>query len=117
MAHKRMASHVRTYRKKSGLTQLDLARLLGHGSIGRVSRHERGITLPSLPAALGYEAIFGIPISELFPAIHETVAKSVGVRLTDLKLVLGEKSIKDRDANTTALKLQFISTRTSDRRI
>jgi transcriptional regulator with XRE-family HTH domain len=117
MAHKRISSHVRTYRKRSGLTQLELANLLGQTSTGRVSRHERGITIPSLPAALGYEAIFGVPILELFPAIHETVGASVEARLAALKSALGEKSVKDRDANATALKLEFISARKIARQI
>ena len=111
MAHKRIASHVRTYRKKSGLTQLELAGLLGHTSIGRVSRHERGIAIPSLPSALGYEAIFRVPIPELFPAIHEAITKGIEARLVELNSTLGQKSAKDRDARATALKLEFISAR------
>lgn len=108
MVHKRIASHVRTHRKKSGLTQRELARLLGHGSVGRVSRHERGVTAPSFPVALGYETIFRVPVTDLFPAIHEAVGKSIEARFADLESMLGKKSAKDSNANATAQKLQFI---------
>jgi DNA-binding XRE family transcriptional regulator len=108
MAHKRIASHVRTHRKKSGLTQRELARLLAHSNVGKVSRHERGVTIPSLPVALGYETIFRVPVTELFPAIHEAVTKDIEARLANFESALGKKSAKDRDAHATAQKLQFI---------
>lgn len=111
MAEKRIVSHIRIHRKKSGLTQLELARLIGHRNAGRVSRHERGLTLPSLTVALSYEAIFQVPIPELFPAIHDMVTKHTHARLANLELILGQKSAKNRDANATACKLQFIWTR------
>jgi DNA-binding XRE family transcriptional regulator len=114
MTQKRIITHLRIHRKNSGLTQLELARLVGHKNGGRVSRHELGISLPSLVVALSYEAIFGIPISELFPAVHETLAKQTTSRLAELESILGRKSAKDRDANATACKLQFILQRKTD---
>jgi len=111
MSQKRIVSHVSTHRKRNNLTQGDLASLLGHRSAGRVSRHERGITVPSLVAALGYQAIFGVPIPELFPALHDAVVRNVAARLGDLELALGEKSLNDPDAEATARQLQFIAAR------
>ena len=107
MAQKRIASLIRIHRKRSGLTQRELARLIGHKNSGRVSRHERGVTIPSLTAALSYETIFQVPISDLFPAIHDAV-KNAEARLADLESELGQKSAQDHDANATARKLQFI---------
>lgn len=111
MAHKRIASHIRMHRKRSGLTLRELARLVGHRSVGKVSRHERGLTIPTLPVAISYEAIFRVPIRELFPGVHETAAKNAEARLEDLELSLGRKSAKARDADVTARKLEFISAR------
>lgn len=108
MAQKAIASYVRTHRKKSGLTQVEIAKLLGHRNSGRVSRHERGITLPSLSVALGYEAIFRVPVAELFPSVHEAVVKNLEARFTHLESCLGKKSAAGRDANATARKLQYI---------
>lgn len=108
MAQKRIASLIRIHRKRSGFTQRELARLIGHKNSGRVSRHERGVTIPSLTAALGYETIFQVPMSDLFPAIQDAVIKNAEARLADLESALGQKSAKDHDANATARKLQFI---------
>ena len=108
MAQKRIASHIRIHRKKSGLTQLELARLVGQRNATRVSRHERGVTVPSLAVALGYETIFQVPIADLFPGVRETIVKNAEARLAVLESTLGHKSANDRDANATARKLQFI---------
>jgi transcriptional regulator with XRE-family HTH domain len=111
MSQKRVVSHVYTHRKRNNLTQRELAFLLGHRSPGRVSRHERGITVPSFAAALGYQAIFGTSVPELFPALHDDIARNVAARFGDLESVLGEKSLNDPDAEVTARKLQFIAER------
>jgi DNA-binding XRE family transcriptional regulator len=108
MAHKRIGSHLGVHRRKSGFTQLELARLIGHRNIGRVSRHERAVTVPPLSVALSYEAVFRVPIYELFPGIHEMALKNIEARMADLEEALGRKTASDRDANATARKLQFI---------
>lgn len=113
MAQKPIVSHIRTHRKRSGLTQCELARLLGYRNSGRVSRHERGITVPSLTAALSYEILFRVPICELFPALHETVVKTIEAKLSGMESLLGRKSARGRDANRTAQKLQFLWSRKS----
>jgi DNA-binding XRE family transcriptional regulator len=117
MAQKPIVSHVRTHRKRSGLTQCELARLLGYRNSGRVSRHERGITVPSLNAALSYEILFRVPICDLFPALHEAVVKNIEGRLSGMESLLGQKSARERDANRTAQKLQFIWSRKSGTQI
>lgn len=114
MTQKRILCHLRIHRKNNGLTQLELAKLIGHRKSGHVSRHERGISLPSLPVALSYAAVFGVSVVKLFPAIHETAMKHTAARLAELESILGRKSVKDRDANATAYKLQFISQRKTD---
>src|SRR5215831_1671687 len=108
MAHARIASHVRTHRKKSGFTQRELARLVGYTNQGPVSRHERGITVPPFQVALAYAAVFRVAVTELFPAVHEKVGKDIETRLATLEAALGHKSAKSSDANATACKLQFI---------
>jgi DNA-binding XRE family transcriptional regulator len=108
MAQKEPASYLRTHRKKSGLTQRELAQVLGYSNEALVSRHERGMNVPPLPIALAYEALFQVPVSELFPAVHQEAAKNVETRLANLESALGGKSVKDRDAKATARKLQFV---------
>lgn len=111
MAQKRIVSYLRTLRKRSKLSQRELACLLGLDDEGSVSRHERGITVPPLRIALSYELIFRVPTSELFPSFYEIVEQEIEAQLELFEAVLGEKSSKDGNAAATALKLQFLATR------
>lgn len=108
MSRKTPHSYLRTHRKQSGLTQRELAAILGCLTEGQVSRHERGTNTPSLRAALGYEILFGTPASRIFPGIHAAVARSVEPRLGGMEQALQEKSAKGRDANAIAQKLEWL---------
>lgn len=66
------------------------------------------MTVPSLSTALAYEAIFRVPIHELFPGIHEAALKNIETRFADLDATLGRKSVCNRTARATAQKIQFI---------
>ena len=48
-------AHLRTLRRKSGLSQKELAHILGFRSGAPISRHERSDTVPDLLTALGYD--------------------------------------------------------------
>ena len=58
--------YLRTLRRRSGLTQADLAYLLGSFQTAKISRYERFKQQPGLETALAYEAIFGTPASSIF---------------------------------------------------
>ena len=66
MPGKPLSNYLRTFRKRSGLSQDDVAFLLGVQSGAEVSRHETFKRVPTLKTALSYEAIFGVPVRELF---------------------------------------------------
>lgn len=70
---KRLHNYLRTHRKRSGLSQDEVAFLLGcrHGT--KVSRYERNAREPGLETALAYEAVFGVPVRELFAGIVDKV--------------------------------------------
>ena len=53
-------------RKRSGLSQKQIAYLLDRRSSGQISRYENGSRLPTLQIALKLEIIFGVPIRHLF---------------------------------------------------
>jgi len=55
----------------------------------------------------GYEAIFRVPISELFPGLHQTVAAGIEERLAKMENELHQSTAKGRDAALTALRLEF----------
>lgn len=60
-------NYLRTYRKRAGFSQDELAYLLGTDSGAKISRYERNGRQPSLDTALAYEAVFGVPARDLFP--------------------------------------------------
>lgn len=80
-----MGNYIRTHRKRAGLSQRELAQLLGYPSKAAVSRHERSSRLPPLLIALAYEVVFDTPVSELFAGLHETVQVAVKHRLVELE--------------------------------
>lgn len=107
MTSESLACRLRSLRRKSGLSQIELAQLLGFVSEVPVSRHERSETVPNLLTALGYEVIFRVPVSELFPGLYRSVEAIVEERLTILEEDLQQSSAKGRKAALIARKLEF----------
>jgi transcriptional regulator with XRE-family HTH domain len=68
---------VRTYRKRSGLTQDEVAFLLGCESGTNVSRCERYTRKPNLETLFDYELLFGSPGRELFAGTFEKIGKKI----------------------------------------
>ena len=85
MASQSLHNYLRTFRKRSALSQKEVAYLLGTQSSANVCRHERFIQEPSLQTALAYEVIFQKPVSELFPGLFEKMQMEVGARAKKLE--------------------------------
>lgn len=58
--------YLHSARRRTALTQADVAALLELRTKGAISRHEREGVLPPLQVALMYEALYGVPIAKLF---------------------------------------------------
>ena len=71
MQNDKLDNYLRTYRKKLGLTQREVAFLLGCHSGAKVSRYERSARVPTLNAILAYEVIFQKPARELFAGLYD----------------------------------------------
>lgn len=110
MAHRNPQSYIRAHRRRSGLTQRELAGVLGYTE-AQVSRHERARALPPLVTALVYEALFRVPVAELFPHAYQKVKGDIETRLTEMEQALQKKSAKGRAANMIARKLEWLSER------
>lgn len=108
----RLANYIRIYRRKAGFNQHELGSLVGHDA-RIVHRHERSLVTPSLAVAIGYEIIFQIPVSELFAGLRDDLAFDVESKLAQLEQQLGERSVKDRGASSTARKLIWLVARKS----
>ena len=106
-----IACRLRTLRQKSGLTQGEIAEVLGFEAGIAVSRHERSVTVPSLLTALGYEIIFRKPISEIFPGLTQAVEEGIEERLAELEDKLHQSTATGREAAETAHKLEFLCER------
>ena len=107
------AARLRTFRKRSGLSQKELAQILGFRSGVPISRHERSESVPDLLTALGYEAIFRVPVSELFPGMYQTVAVGIEERLAKMEGELHQSTAKGRNATPIARVLEFLVMRRS----
>ena len=107
----RLENYLRAYRRKSGLTQRDVAFLLGCQNGAQVSRYEKRRRLPPLQTALACEAMFGIPVSELFAGLRERVGKEIEKRLLELRSRLQTKTSKGSEARAIAQKLRWFDER------
>ena len=111
MATHKLENYLRTYRKRSGLTQREVAFLVGCRNGAQVSRYEKRRRLPPLRTALACEAAFGVPVSVLFAGLREVAGKAVGERLGALKSKLETTPAQGRDARLAAQKLRWLSER------
>jgi transcriptional regulator with XRE-family HTH domain len=73
----KLPSYLRTYRRRSGLTQAELAFLMGVASGTHVSHYERLRRGPSFVTALKFRAILGVQPEDLFPGIFAEVDEAV----------------------------------------
>jgi len=104
MAHK-IKSYLRTFRRCSGLTQAEVAFLLGADSGAKVSRYERLSRKPNFRTALGLQVVFGIPADELLPGICAEVERKI-IRRAHL---LSRRLERRGDSARTKRKLDFLS--------
>ena len=98
---------LRTHRKRSGLSQREVAYLLGWETEAQLSRYERRRVLPRLEMALACQAVLGAPVSDLFPGPYETVAAEVKRRARKLASDLQTKPGKC-DKLLISHKLQWL---------
>jgi transcriptional regulator with XRE-family HTH domain len=73
----KLGSYLRTIRLKSGLTQKDVAALLGLETGSAISRTEKGNGIPSLAILLGYCIIFEIHPKDIVPRMYQDIEKDV----------------------------------------
>ena len=106
-----IANYLRSHRLKSGFSRRELAEIIGLLTETQVARHERSDVIPSLMAALSYQAIFRIPITELFPGLYETIVQGIEERLSALEQSLENSSARGRKANIIAIKLVWLNER------
>ena len=80
MSSRLLPNYLRSHRKRLGLSQDEVAFLLGTQSGAQVSRYEQFVREPSLATALACEVIFQRPASELLGGIYKEIEQQVAER-------------------------------------
>ena len=91
MSYQLLQNCLRISRRRSGLTQDEIASLLGATSSTKVSRHETFNRLPSVSTIFAYEIIFRTSARALFASPYEEVRRAVIDRAKCLIQTLSEK--------------------------
>ena len=94
--------YLKPYRRRWGLTQKELAILLGFQTGAVVSRLERVLRHPTLETAYAVEIILGTPPAELFPGLYGRVRKQVIARARTYY-----DELQGTPSKSTQLKLDF----------
>jgi transcriptional regulator with XRE-family HTH domain len=77
MSSRLLPNYLRSHRKRLGLSQDEVAFLLGAQSGAKVSRYEQFTREPSLATALACEVIFQRPASELLGGLYQEIEQQV----------------------------------------
>ena len=80
----KLPSYLRYHRRRWGLTQRELAYLLGLKSGSAISRIERNVVQPSLAIALACQVLFDAPLMELFPGAFSAIESAMVERAGEL---------------------------------
>src|ERR1022692_4429112 len=94
MASDKLPNYLLSHRKRSALSQTEVAFLLGIQGGARVCRHERFTLDPGLQSAIAYEAIY-----EHFPGLVKKVQNELRARVK----LLEQKELR---SNTNATTIQ-----------
>jgi transcriptional regulator with XRE-family HTH domain len=78
---RKLPNYIRMHRKRSGLTQMEIAFVLGQESSTEVSRYERRSRKPKLPEAFALALLFGTTVEELFAGLYEDAKNRTIARL------------------------------------
>lgn len=103
MAEKRLPSYLRTFRKRSGLTQKELAFLVGVKSEAQISRIERLKRVPSAETLLAIMIIFQESPEEIFPHQYNWLMRDIRERATIL-----HEEVQGRSGRQAKIKLDAL---------
>ena len=105
MTQQRLQHYLRTYRRRSGFSQREIAHLLGASSGEKVSRYESFARNPSVVTVFAYEIIFNQPAREIFAGVYDAVRDNVRTRAKRMEKMLAASLADDSRA---ARKLQLL---------
>lgn len=107
-----LTNYLRFNRRRVSLTQEEVAFLLGVCGLDRgikVSRDESSIRRPNLETALAYEAIYGVPVRELFAGLYAETEQKVVEKAKILRMRKDKKPEAKRIEALNRLASQLIA--------
>ena len=113
MTEQVIGNYLRAHRKKSGLSQRELAILVGYVNEFQISRHERSVAPPPFLVSLAYSAVFGVSVAEIFTGFHSVVTQSVWRNLEKMKTELIGRTEGENPSRAIRQKLQWLLDRTA----
>jgi len=97
MKTRKPKNYLRSYRLRWGLSQGELAKLLGWKRAEVISRIEKKIRQPTLKLVIACFILFGAPAAELFPDISASIETDVMARVWEMyEKIQGDPSRKTR---------------------
>jgi DNA-binding XRE family transcriptional regulator len=106
-----LENYLRTFRKKAGLSQREMGKLLAYLDEGAISRHEQAKTRPPLYGAIAYELIFQKPVSEIFRGLRDKTKLEIEERLLKFEDELKTRNEKGMRAAGINQKLAWLAER------
>jgi len=98
--NEQLKSYVRPLRRRSGLTQRELAFLLGGASVSRIERFKQ---VPNLVWMHACALLFGVPAAELYPHLLAEVQNALKRRTNELY-----DQLQGNPSKVTRTKLDFL---------
>ncbi len=108
MSPEQIGNYLRSHRRTSGLSQRELARIVGYLTRFQVARHEQSSAVPVLMIAIAYEVVFRVPLREIFSGLYRTIEARIEHELDDIEQELHESTVKGRKAEVIARKLEWM---------
>ena len=90
---------MRLLRRRLGLSQRELAYVIGYRNKSHISYIESGARTPQFAEVLMIELIFGIPAVKIFPEVRQALAQRINRRL---KFLLADPKISCMTKNARA---------------
>ena len=97
-----LTNYIRTFRRRSGLSQGDVAALLGLKNDTTVSRYEAGEFLPSLEGALTLSLLFDVLIADLFGGEVREAGAVLRERISSLIATLPDPEVSPQSRRKIA---------------
>src|SRR5262245_19795595 len=104
MTSPKLTNYLRMYRRRIGLSQSEVAFLLGCQDGAKVSRYERLSRQPNLDTVLAYKVVFRVPLNELCAGKFQKVEETIHERAH----LLAERLSAEKPDRTTEQKLEFL---------